>query len=205
MRIHGSLIITTQRTPIWATCQFIIISICKRKSQSWSSTIFEHISILSVFYHRDIMRWQGYRMFYSVTIMCPELWDLVLLSPDSRCLVWLVRIRTRVPISWMLYSPLPTPHYPWTWRNCTMLLLFQHSGPRSVFLLLLGTGLSETLMRELTFSWHPPTVTQSSIMSLEQAQNCFLLCLPFLRASICISAESCFSFCTYLYLAWASC
>lgn len=118
-------------------------------------------------------------MFYSVTIMCPELWDLVLLSPDSRCLVWLVRIRTRVPISWMLSSPLPTPHYPWTWRNCTMLLLFQHSGPRSVFLLLLGTGLSETLMQELTFSWHPPTVTQSSIMTLEQAQNCFLLCLLF--------------------------
>lgn len=131
------------------------------------------------------------------TIKYPEPWDLVLLPPDSRC-----------PLAgWSELELEPQflrcciPHYPETWRNCTRLLLFQCNGPHSILLLLLGTGLSETLLQELTFSWHPPTVTQSGIMSLEQAQNCFLPCLPFLPASICILAESCFSFCTYLYLA----
>lgn len=134
---------------------------------------------------------------------------MVLTSPSSRCPGWpeleLVPQFSGccVALSPHHTTPHPTAPHRGSLEKLYSIVITSRKWPQFSPALAPGDrALRETLVRKLTFSWHPPTVmTQSSITSLEGAQDCFLLCLLFLPAFIGILAEGCFSFCTYLYLA----
>lgn len=202
-RIHDLLLLSSPHSYI---SYLPIYNICRRKSQSWSMLLLSISPSLGSFPIWEITRWWGHRTFYTITIKYPELWDLVLMFTNSRCSGWPeLKLMPQFPgcyITLGLYHTTPPPDL----EKLYAVVIISRKWPKFFPTIAPGDrALRETPMQKLTFSWHLPTVTQSGIMSLERAQNCFLLCLPFLPAFIGIWTEGCFSFCTYLYLAWASC